>query len=253
MPRRRKRPPAPPKSTLSINDILTWADEYHARTGHWPVARTSGKVEGQGDLTWMAVDMALSKGHRGLPGGTTLAKLLVEHRGHRHHFQLPRLTRALILKWADAHFMRTGSWPTKKIGDVVEAPGETWSGIDAALHTATRGIGKKTTLARLLAKYRGRRHGREKEGLTIERILEWARAWRVLYGRWPSHGSGPIGTTGETWLRVNAALIRGLRGLAGGTTSRRSGVAAPSGGVRPLPRSCECSSCHPAGRGAGAP
>src|SRR5262245_36100618 len=90
------------KPVLYIDDILRWADEYHDKTGRWPVARTSGKVPGQGGLTWMAIDMALTNGLRGLPGGTTLAKLLVQHRGHRHHFQTPRLTVRLILKWADA-------------------------------------------------------------------------------------------------------------------------------------------------------
>jgi hypothetical protein len=96
-------------------------------------------VEGQGGLTWLAVDMALRKGFRGLPGGMTLATLLEEQRGHRHHFKTPRLSIPRILKWMDAYKSRTGKFPDSKSGAVLEAPGETWSGINAALRSASRG------------------------------------------------------------------------------------------------------------------
>lgn len=220
MRRRRKRVPYR-KPPLSIAAILAWADEYHQRLGRWPVARSSGAIRGQAELTWTAVDMALSKGNRGLPGGTTLAKLLAKHRGHRHHFMTPRLSVRRILAWADAHKARTGAWPNAHSGPVREAPGETWSGVGAALRVASRGIKQKTSLARLLAKYRGRRHYRECPRLTAGMILQWAKAWRVLYGTWPSTHSGTIGNTGETWLRIDAALRTGGRGLPGGSSLSR--------------------------------
>lgn len=220
MRRRPKRLSAPRKSPLSIDDILAWADAYRDRTGGWPVALRAGKgkVEGQGDLTWAAVDLALSRGYRCLPGGTTLAKLLVERRGHRHHNEPPPLTLALILQWADAHFARTGQWPTAQSGAVLDAPGETWAAIHHALLGTKRGIVEKTSLAQLLAQERGRPNGGDKERLTVEQILGWAREWRARTGRWPVVKSGPIGETGETWERVNAALVYGLRGLVGGTS-----------------------------------
>src|SRR5262249_21938669 len=53
--------------------------DHRRRTGCWPTAK-SGPVPGAPGLTWLAVQMALFSGHRGLPGGSTLARLLDEHR-----------------------------------------------------------------------------------------------------------------------------------------------------------------------------
>src|SRR5262245_42780909 len=169
---RRRNIPSARKPTFYIADILRWADEYHDKTGRWPVAKSSGRVASQGGLTWVAIDAALSKGCRGLPGGTTLAKLLVESRGYRHHLQAPRLTVRLIIKWAEAHRRRTADWPTKLSGPVADAPGETWSGVDRALHVANRGIKKKTSLAKILAHYRGRQHSHELPHLKSGQVLE---------------------------------------------------------------------------------
>src|SRR5262245_28272287 len=72
--RRRRRRGYLLRSRLTVTAVLAWADVWKARTGCWPL-RTSGPVpESPGD-TWMAVSLALAKGHRGLPGGSSLAKL----------------------------------------------------------------------------------------------------------------------------------------------------------------------------------
>jgi hypothetical protein len=53
--------------------------------------------------------------------------------------------------------------------------------------------------------------------LTIEFILAWADSYRARTGRWPSAGSGAIPQSpGDTWDSINAALVRGNRGLPGG-------------------------------------
>jgi hypothetical protein len=65
---------------LTLDQILQWADNYHRRTGKWP-AQKSGPIPEVPGTTWKAVDMALSQGHRGLPGKSTLGRLLHEHRG----------------------------------------------------------------------------------------------------------------------------------------------------------------------------
>jgi hypothetical protein len=62
-----------------LEQILSWADAHKGRTGDWP-ARHSGDVAA-GDLTWKAIDAALHQGHRGLPGGDSLARLLRRERG----------------------------------------------------------------------------------------------------------------------------------------------------------------------------
>jgi hypothetical protein len=214
---RKRRAVTGGKPTLYVSEILRWADEFHERAGHWPT-RDSGRITGGLGLTWIAVDNALRVGLRGLPKGDSLAKLLARHRGHRHRLLTPRLTANGILAWADAHRRRTGAWPTRSSGPVAEASGETWSGIDRALHTATRGLRFPTSLAALLAKRRGRMSQADRPPLTEEQILAWAQAYRVLYGAWPSKHSGAVGNRGETWARLDNALRLGLRGLPGGSS-----------------------------------
>jgi hypothetical protein len=71
---------APKRSELTTNQILEWADHYHSRTGQWPNTRSGPILDVPGN-TWLAVDMALRHGHRGLPGGSSLGRLLFERRG----------------------------------------------------------------------------------------------------------------------------------------------------------------------------
>ena len=63
---------------LTKKQILAWADEHHRRHGQWPT-RGSGNVDGQQE-TWAAVDSALKVGRRGLPGSSSLAKVLAARR-----------------------------------------------------------------------------------------------------------------------------------------------------------------------------
>lgn len=63
---------------LSVEQILVWADAHRKRSGKYPHA-LSGRIQGA-SLTWLTIDRALNGGYRGLPGGTSLARLLVEHR-----------------------------------------------------------------------------------------------------------------------------------------------------------------------------
>jgi hypothetical protein len=62
--------------------ILAWADAHRERTGRWP-SRASGVVAAAPGETWVAIDQALRRGDRGLPGGDSLARLLARRRGHR--------------------------------------------------------------------------------------------------------------------------------------------------------------------------
>lgn len=73
----RTRATVPP---LSVTQILTWADAHFQQIRAWP-KRRSGPIFGAIGETWKAVDVALSKGCRGLPGGGSLARLLAENRG----------------------------------------------------------------------------------------------------------------------------------------------------------------------------
>ena len=68
---------------LTVEQILAWADAHRARTSRWPGAGTGG-VAGVPGQSWAAINEALRRGLRGLPGGDTLAGLLDRHRGPRH-------------------------------------------------------------------------------------------------------------------------------------------------------------------------
>jgi hypothetical protein len=209
------------RPSLTVKRVLAWADAHYRRTGRWPSAG-SGPIEDADGENWSAVHSALYVGFRGLPGGTTLARLLEEHRGRPTKFNRPSLTPKQILAWADAHLQRTGRWPTAGSGPVDEAPGETWCGIRNELRRGGRGLPGGSSLARLLEEHRDRRNHKNSPALTVEQILGWADAHFRRTGRWPIARSGSIGDApDETWAAINHALIVGLRGLPGGTTLPR--------------------------------
>jgi hypothetical protein len=211
--------------------ILAWADAHRRRTGLWPTA-ASGPVVDAPEETWRAVDQALRVGVRGLPSGSSLARLLMQRRGVRHLQRLPRLTARQILTWADAHRRRTGTWPNSASGPVAGTPGEHWQAIDAALTSGRRGLPGGSSLARLLAEHRGLRNPKSLPHLTLQKVRLWARAYERRTGRWPTPASGSIPEApAETWSIVQAALLGGYRGLPAGLTLARV-LGRPGGGPR---------------------
>jgi hypothetical protein len=147
--KRKRRRGVPRKPPLTTDQILSWADAFHARTGHWP-NRHSGTIPGTGE-SWSAVDAALVQGFRGLPKGGSLIKLLAEHRGYRHKNHLPDLSVEQVLAWADEHHAWTGRWPTRLDGPV-DSTGESWMAINGALRDGLRGLPGETSLLKLLRK-----------------------------------------------------------------------------------------------------
>ena len=114
----------------------------------------SGKIIDAPGETWRAVESALRNGRRGLPGGSSLARFLHEHRKKCNPKSKPPLTLKKILAWADAYHEHTGKWPTAKSGPVADAPDETWNGIEDALRQAGRGLRRRESLRRLLIRKR---------------------------------------------------------------------------------------------------
>lgn len=203
-----------------VAQILAWADAHHQRTGKWPIAESGSIVEAPGE-TWKGVSMALVKGLRGLLGGSSLTKLLAEHRGVRNTQDLPLLTIAQILAWADEYRQQTGEWPSINSGPVNGTSGETWSSIQSALCRGVRGLSGVSSLAQLLAEHRGRRN-QKNQPLTVEQILAWADSHYNGTREWPRRDSGPIlEALGENWRKVDNALRLGLRGLSGGSSLAR--------------------------------
>jgi hypothetical protein len=107
---------------LTERQILAWAKAHRRRTGRWPTYYV-GAVEGAPGESWWAINSALRDGLRGLPGGSSLARLLASRLGVRNKVSLPRLRVGQILAWADAHRRRTGRWPAVQSGPIADAPG----------------------------------------------------------------------------------------------------------------------------------
>jgi hypothetical protein len=68
------------RPVLTVEQILAWADAHRETTGKWPIEK-SGPVRSTPDENWNAISVALSHGNRGLPGDSSLARLLAERRG----------------------------------------------------------------------------------------------------------------------------------------------------------------------------
>ncbi|MFQ5414264.1 MAG: hypothetical protein ACE5E6_07370 [Phycisphaerae bacterium] len=204
------------KPRLTIKQILQWADEHHARTRAWPTKR-SGTIRGEPAETWSAVDTALRKNERGLSGRGSLAQLLADHRRVPHPARKRTFTIPEILAWADAYYHHHGKWPVAASGPIHGAEPETWKKVDRALHDGMRGLPNSGSLAKLLAKHRGKRHPHRLPRLTYKQILEWADEHHARTGDWPNLETGPVqGIPGETWSRVHGALLHGRRGLPPG-------------------------------------
>jgi hypothetical protein len=224
MPIRRKPP-------LTVPLILKWADAHKRRIGKWPSRHSGPVVAGFLGDTWSAIHAALREGRRGLPGGTTLAGLLVKERGARIGYYAPDLTEKQILAWADRYRQRTGRWPHEHGGPVHGEPGEDWHNVDEALRRGGRGLAGGSSLSRLLARHRGVRNLPGTPPLTAEQVLRWADGHRRKAGAWPKTSTGPVaGAAGEDWKAIDESLRQGLRGLPGGSSLAR--LLAAERGVR---------------------
>jgi hypothetical protein len=139
---------------LTEEQALGWAAAHRRLTGRWPHA-DSGPVAAAPGETWRGVDRALARGLRGLPGGSSLARLLRERCGRAKAERKEPLTAAQVLRWAEAHLRRTGRWPSVDSGPVFGALGERWRAIDSALRAGCRGFPKGRSLLQFLRDHGG--------------------------------------------------------------------------------------------------
>jgi hypothetical protein len=131
--------------------ILEWIDVHKRHTGEWPNKHSGPVVGGYLGDNWRKIDNALKLGLRGLRGGDSLAKLLIQARGVRIKHYAPDLNEGIILEWADRHREQTGRWPTEDSGEVESETGENWNKINAAHREGLRGLPGKSSLAKLVA------------------------------------------------------------------------------------------------------
>jgi hypothetical protein len=146
-------PGARNRTPLNPAKILEWADAHHARTGKWPNTRSGPMADAPGERC-DGVQNALDVGYRGLPGGSSLTRLLAEQRGIRNQRHPPPLSIPQILQWADQYRARTGAWPLRDSGPIAEAPGENWLIVAQSLGRGMRGLPGGMSLAGLLARKR---------------------------------------------------------------------------------------------------
>ena len=138
---------------LTLDHILSWADEYRRGTGTWPIV-LSGPIAGSDGNTWSGVDTALRRGDRDPAGDSSLARLLADQRGVPNLHELPRLTIKRILSWARDHRGRTGTWPAVRSGPIAGSDSDTWHAVDSALRNGYRGLPGQDSLAQLLTRHR---------------------------------------------------------------------------------------------------
>jgi hypothetical protein len=207
-----------PGRPLSIDQILAWADAHRAAKGRWP-SQHSGPVIGVRGENWCKIASALIVGCRGLTGGTTLKRLLEEHRGPELEKRYDKLTLELILEWADAFHQAHGFWPDAMSGPVAGVWRISWHLVDKRLKHGGRGLLGGTSLARLLREQRGLSRPQRRPKLSIDQILAWADAHHAACGEWPRVARLPVtAAPGECWKQIDMALRYGRRGLAGGSS-----------------------------------
>ena len=196
---------------LTAETIVRWAKAHRRATGKWPNVY-SGRISGTDD-TWKRINGCLAKGVRGAVQYPSLAALLRDRCGVVGHRGKPEISIGQILEWADQYKAKHGRWPTANSGAIPEA-NENWRAICLSLLNGTRGLDGGWSLPRLLAEHRSHRNRSNLSRLTIRDILRWADVYKQSTGEWPSPRSGPIPGTMDTWLSVNRALQKGLRGIS---------------------------------------
>ena len=104
-------------------------------------------------------------------------------------------------------------------------PGETWSTVDQALRKGFRHLQGGSSLARLLARHRGRKNEKDQPALSHKKILAWADQHYQRTGKWPNVNSGDAhGAPGERWDRIdNAPATRPPEAVGRLVTARVAG------------------------------
>jgi len=211
--RERNRPNKADRPPLTAALIGRWASSFHARHGRWPRQDDGVIPESDGD-TWSAVQAALARGLRGLKPNQSLGGVLRRECNARTWLRPPSINLPTVMRWAKAHHARTGRWPDRSSGVVVEDPPTTWNALELAFLNGTRGLPGGRPMREYLIELCGMRDRFNLPDLDVDRIVAWAKQHHQRTGAWPDARAGAIaGSGGETWSVVSDALLRGRRGL----------------------------------------
>jgi hypothetical protein len=209
------------RGPLTEEMILSDCDAFYALHGEWPKHFEQRPVPQKPRESWQNYTSALTLGWRGLPGGSSLARLLENKRGARNRYSPPTLTRDDILQDADKFHRIHGEYPSKDDSRPVPGkPHDTWNAYEQALRKGRRGLLGGTSLAQLLAECRNRPNRKARPRLTEAGIWADAKRFRAVHGEWPSSNKRESvpDKPNDTWSQYQHALRIGLRGLPGGSS-----------------------------------
>lgn len=197
--------------------------QHKSEFGSLPIAKSNTQVLGGYPCdTWKGYNSALVLGCRGLPGGSSLSKLMQTQFGVRNHMNLPRLTEEYISDRISDHHELLGKYPSARCRKQVVGgyEGDTWSGYNASLAQGLRGLPGGSSLAKLLSDRFGVRNIQDLPRLDENQIVSLAECHFNSTGNWPNRRSGYVigGSTGDTWGGYESALHKGGRGLPGGSS-----------------------------------
>ena len=201
----------PPLPLIPLDEILNYADLWYEEHGEWP-KKSSGLVGDGTELTWNDINNQCSRKEY----NSSLANLLLEKRGVRHHLAQKKLSIELIISWAKHHFQETRSWPTFKSGDVLADPSENWGAIRSNLVNGSRGLPSGLSIEKVLFSELGIVGVRSGKKLTEELIVKLAKAHFKLTKAYPNENSTWVLDGSDSWAAISAALRDGHRGLEGG-------------------------------------
>jgi hypothetical protein len=214
---------------ISVSIILQWINAFIKKYNRKPT-QNDGIIEfarsEYKNITWHSVNFFLWKGGRGLPKGSSLAQFIEKKLGIRNRNIPPSFTEDQILDWIGQYFVKYKKKPTKTSGIVEFAErnyrGTTWSEIDSSFKRGKRGL-HISSLAQFIQKKLDIKRRTHPPDLNLELILDWAQKYYSKYNIKPTAKNKVIEFAindhqGETWLAVDAALRKGRRGLAGGSS-----------------------------------
>lgn len=177
--------------------------------------------------TWAAIGQCLDLGLRGMPGGSSLHKFLVEQGFAKPIPTKPRLSNSVIrrsvLKYTRAN---SGKMPTIRSGDATPYFGypDTWKSVHQALAHGYRGMPGGSSLSKFLSNHGFKPHKprpKNKPPLTMDAITIAIQRYRKMHRGNPSDASGdatPYFDHPETWTAIGQCLRIGFRGLPGGSS-----------------------------------
>ena len=195
---------------LNLQQVLELADSWSNLKGRWP-KRADGYVSEGYSLTWSQINGWLLRNEQ-----TSLANLLLEERAAPHHLARPSLSIDEILDWALVHHSETGHWPTFKSGGVIGNPNESWSAVQSALVSGTRGLIGGSSIEKILFEKFGVIGVRAGRTLTREKVKNLVNQHFNLTGSWPTANSEWLFEGKDSWAAIDMALREGLRGFSGG-------------------------------------